>query len=74
MKNIGITWLAILLGTSVQTPLLAQVATLAEREQALDLSVSAADQMVWLKDMASAPRTTGTTRPLGAETATETSR
>ena len=59
MKNIGITWLAILLGTSAQTPLLAQVATLAEREQALDLSVSAADQMAWLKDMASAPNHVG---------------
>jgi N-acetylated-alpha-linked acidic dipeptidase len=37
----------------------AQVATLAEREKALDASVSPADQMAWLKDMASAPNHVG---------------
>jgi N-acetylated-alpha-linked acidic dipeptidase len=37
----------------------AQVATLAEREKALDASVSSADQMAWLKDMASAPNHVG---------------
>jgi N-acetylated-alpha-linked acidic dipeptidase len=47
---------AALLGTSA----LAQVpADQAAREKALDASVSAADQMAWLKDMASAPNHVG---------------
>ena len=55
MKIIGITGLAVLLGTSA----MAQVETPAKREQMLDTSVSAADQMAWLKDMASAPNHVG---------------
>ena len=54
MKIISIT-LAALLATSA----LAQTPGLGSREQALDASVSSADQMAWLKDMASAPNHVG---------------
>jgi N-acetylated-alpha-linked acidic dipeptidase len=47
---------ALLISSSLAT---AQVTTLADREKALDASVSAADQMAWLKDMASAPNHVG---------------
>ena len=52
---------AVLLASLLATSSLAQaqVATLAERERALDASVSSADQMAWLKDMASAPNHVG---------------
>ena len=59
MKRIAITGLAVLMGTAAAMPAFAQVATLAEREKMLDTSVSAADQMAWLKDMASAPNHVG---------------
>ena len=46
-----------LLGTSSIAA--AQVVTQADRDKALDASVSSADQMAWLKDMASAPNHVG---------------
>ncbi|MBC7506214.1 MAG: M28 family peptidase, partial [Sandarakinorhabdus sp.] len=52
--------LAALLGTSATTGAMAQLSPQqAAREKALDASVSAADQMAWLKDMSSAPNHVG---------------
>jgi N-acetylated-alpha-linked acidic dipeptidase len=53
----AIPFAAVLLATSSLAA--AEVTTLAAREKALDASVSAADQMAWLKDMASAPNHVG---------------
>jgi N-acetylated-alpha-linked acidic dipeptidase len=57
MKFAATLTIGLLLATSTLTS--AQVATLAQREKALDASVSSADQMAWLKDMASAPNHVG---------------
>ena len=57
MKFVAMLGAGLLLGTS--TLAAAQVATLAQREKALDASASPADQMAWLKQMSSAPNHVG---------------